>query len=36
MWVFVGKDGPADCAGKYCDDDYYEDERCVKEVDVKV
>jgi len=36
MRVFVGEDGPANCADEYRDDNYYEDERCVKEVDVKV
>lgn len=36
MRVFVGEDGPADRAGEYRDDDYHENERCMKEVDVKV
>lgn len=36
MRVFVGEDDPADCARKYCDDNYDEDERRLKEVDVKV
>lgn len=36
MRVFVCEDDPADCAGEYRDDNYYEDERRVKEVDVKV
>lgn len=36
MRIFVGEDSPAGCADKYCDDNYNEDERCLKEVDVKV
>jgi hypothetical protein len=36
IWVFVGEDGPTDCADEHCDDNNYEDERHVKEVDVKV
>lgn len=36
MGVFVGADDPSNCTGKDCGNDYYEDERRFKEVDVKV
>lgn len=36
MRVLVGKDGPTDCAYKYYDNNYDENERRLKEVDVKV
>ena len=36
MRIFVGENGPADCADEYREDNYYEDERRAKEVDVKV
>lgn len=36
MWIFVGEDGPADRTGKNHEDDYYENDRCVQEVNIKV